>query len=115
LYEHLVAYLSGKASLRDFRQWYDAATWDQHTCGNMLASDVELWLSEFSSGHRTEHELRDLLSEASARSIVPIQLFTTAMPFAVSTGAANEAQLSFSAAATTLGSFVGKLRETEYA
>jgi hypothetical protein len=62
--EQLIRYLAaGTASLREFRDWFDAATWDieeqaisQFTSG--LAAEIELRLAEYANGHLSEEELR---------------------------------------------------------
>jgi hypothetical protein len=115
LYQHLVRYISGNESLYSFRQWYDAATWDNEVWESDLASQLELLLAEFSSGHRTEAELKDVLSEAITHAIIPIELFKPGTVSVVTTGSANPAAIKFSVAAATLGQLAGKIREVERA
>lgn len=73
LYQHLVAYLSGRIQLWDFRQWFDAATWNQHPWTSPLVGSVELGLAEYLNHDRSENELRAVLSEAvsNATLVVP--------------------------------------------
>ncbi len=115
LYQHLVSYLSGKESLHDFRQWFDATTWDTEVWYSDLASQIELLLAEFSSGHRTEHELNELLGEAVTHSVIPIELFEPGAASVVTTGSVNPTVIKFSVAAATLEPSAGKLREVERA
>jgi len=62
--------LTGEITLREFQEWFVPATWDIHLVGTAgdqeLAYEVELALAEYSSSHRTEAELRDLLSQAAS-------------------------------------------------
>ena len=63
IYDQLVRYLAGQTTLRAFRDWFDASTWDMARQGAShdayrIAGEVELRLAEFSNGHWTEHELR---------------------------------------------------------
>lgn len=66
IYNQLVDYLGGEKPLKEFRDWFDASTWQMHELGANrdaveLASEIELRLSEFSYGHWTEAELRNKL------------------------------------------------------
>src|SRR3989442_9661553 len=63
---HVLSYLSGETTLRDFRAWYIPATWDVNTRRNgrveSLVNEIDLRLAEFTSGHWTEDELKEVLS-----------------------------------------------------
>jgi hypothetical protein len=64
--DQLVRYLGKEISLKEFRNWFDASTWDMERSGANrdameLAGEIELRLSEFSNGHWTEEELRNKL------------------------------------------------------
>lgn len=66
IHDQLVRYLAKEISLDDFRDWFDAATWDLERAGGSqetwaLAGEIELRLSEFSNGHWTEEELQKKL------------------------------------------------------
>jgi hypothetical protein len=66
IHDQLVSYLAELTSLDAFRDWFDSSTWDlQETGANQdavrLASEVELRLAEFASGHWTEDELKTKL------------------------------------------------------
>lgn len=63
IHNQLVKYLGSRISLEQFRDWFDASTWDIEATGNQsdLASEVELRLAEYANGHRTENELRAIL------------------------------------------------------
>jgi hypothetical protein len=56
------AYASGEISLREFQDWFIPATWDTQRVGDpdavRVIRRVQLALAEFSSGDRTEPELR---------------------------------------------------------
>ncbi len=62
IHNQLVKYLGAEISLDQFRDWFDASTWDVEAVGNRaaqdLAAEVELRLAEYTNGHRTESELR---------------------------------------------------------
>lgn len=55
-------YLNGKSSLRQFREWFDVETWglaaESDSPARQLAGEIELRIAEFTSGHRTEEDLR---------------------------------------------------------
>lgn len=59
---YLTKYLSGGISLSQFRDWFDAETWDidlqPDTPLSQVVGEIELRLAEFTNGHRTEDELR---------------------------------------------------------
>ena len=61
----LVRYLANQLPLNEFRDWFDQSTWEVDQSGSpeamRLASEIELRLAEFSSGHWTEDELRQQL------------------------------------------------------
>lgn len=62
IHDNLVRYLSGQTTLEQFRDWFDAATWDLNPAGTtrlfQLAGEIDLRLAEFTNGHLTESELR---------------------------------------------------------
>lgn len=63
IYNQLVDFLARRKTLKEFRGWFDASTWQMHELGANqdaleLASQIELRLSEFSYGHWTEDELQ---------------------------------------------------------
>jgi hypothetical protein len=90
-YRHLVMYLSGLVSLRDFREWFDSHTWDQAQWESPLIGQIELALAELSSSNLTEHEFGELL-----RSSIP----TVTLEMKPITGA-NLPPLVISAASNT--------------
>jgi len=59
---YLADYLGSKISLPQFRDWFDAETWDLDLHTNMplgqVVGEIELRLAEFTNGHRTEDDLR---------------------------------------------------------
>jgi len=63
--KHLANYLSGKSSLRQFRDWFDAETWglaaEADSPARQLAGEIDLRIAEFTNGHRTEDDLRAIL------------------------------------------------------
>jgi len=63
--ERLVRYLAGEISLAAFQEWLVPRAWDVEQSGNAaaieLANELELRLAEYTSGHRTEAELREAL------------------------------------------------------
>lgn len=60
--ERLMQWLGGVSSLAEFQDWFVLATWEIDTGGSEAASDlaheISLRLAEFTSGHRSEEELR---------------------------------------------------------
>jgi hypothetical protein len=62
---YLATYLSGKISLPQFRDWFDAETWDLDAQPDLplgqAVGEIELRLAEFTNGHRTEDNLRATL------------------------------------------------------
>jgi hypothetical protein len=65
LREKLINYLSGEISLKEFENWFVPASWNVNRSNNQAAInivyEIELWLSEYSDGFRSEGELRNLL------------------------------------------------------
>ena len=63
--KNLANYLAKKISLSEFEDWFVQNSWDSQKTGNLelreLVHTIELRLSEFSSGHLTEQELREEL------------------------------------------------------
>jgi hypothetical protein len=112
-YRHLVTYLLGVDSLRNFRQWFDATTWES-VADSDLIGQIELGLAELSSGHRTESEFKEILHNFVPNvtlEIAPLQ--EPAAPL-VTSGANNEfktAQAAAGAISRNLDSRVGKLHE----
>lgn len=62
---YLADYLTGKISLSQFRDWFDAETWEldivPETPRGQVVGEIELRLAEFTNGHRTEDDLRSML------------------------------------------------------
>ncbi len=70
----LARYLAAEISLRAFEEWFIPLTWvrapgEDRACDD-LANEIELRLAEFTSGHWTEQELRELLGTLAGRSSV---------------------------------------------
>lgn len=65
IHNQLVKYLASEISLEQFRDWFDASTWDVQRTENQatqeLAAEIELRLAEYTNGHRREDELRAIL------------------------------------------------------
>lgn len=114
-YRHLVSYLSGATSLRDFRLWFDAETWDCAADSDLIAQ-IELALAELSSGHRTESEFKQILHSFTNLTLQIEPLQVTVAPF-VTSGADNKLKQVQVAVATSTSpdSHVGRLREVEFA
>ncbi len=59
---YLANYLNSEISLSQFRDWFDTETWDldmqPDTSLGQMVGEIELRLAEFTSGHRTEDDLR---------------------------------------------------------
>ncbi len=74
--QKLGQYLAGLITLREFEEWFSPATWDVENSGEPAAAtltwEIELRLAEYSNGHRTDGELRELLQKAvEARTARP--------------------------------------------
>jgi len=69
--ERLALFLDGHVDLDSFEDWLVQNTWNIHQSGSAAAEDltfaVEESLSEFSSGHISEPELRQELNELVQR------------------------------------------------
>lgn len=63
--DKLGSYLLGEISLEDFEDWFVSASWNVNQSKNQAAInmvyEIELWLSEYSDGFRSENELQNLL------------------------------------------------------
>jgi hypothetical protein len=59
---HLQQYLLGQASLSDFQRWFMPAVWraSERDQPSKLMRAVELWLAEYTNGHRSERDLQRL-------------------------------------------------------
>lgn len=64
--EKLNAFLRDELALEDFDSWLGAHSWNMHrdssASARKLVGAVELLLAEYSNGHRSRAELRDLFS-----------------------------------------------------
>lgn len=72
--KHLESYLSGKSSLRQFREWFDVETWglaaESDSPVRQLAGEIELRIAEFTNGHLSEDDLRAMLQTLLLRESV---------------------------------------------
>lgn len=63
--QELRRFLEGKKSLQAFQEWFASRTWNieesEDRSAQDLAYEIELRLAEFSNGHWTMSELRELL------------------------------------------------------
>lgn len=95
LQSHLADYLTGKLSLSEFRDWFDVETWDiaaePDTPIRQVTGEIELRLAEFTSGHLTEHELRNLL-----RVLVPDPIIDEVMDFQIPVRYGAPVEVTFS-------------------
>jgi hypothetical protein len=68
--------LSNEVSLREFQKWYVPATWDidrsNEASSKDIASEIDLKLAEYTSGHLAEPELRHDLSKILENQTVEI-------------------------------------------
>jgi len=66
--DQLRRYLSGDLSLAEFEDWFVPRTWNIHQVGDPgladLAYEIDLRLAEYSNGHRTENDLKEVLGAA---------------------------------------------------
>ena len=85
---YLSEWMGGKISLREFEDWFVPATWDIHNSGNKdsedLVDEIELRLSEYSSGFLSKDELRSEMKSLLAKSC-PVLTFSYQISLARST------------------------------
>jgi len=64
--ERLSDYIAGRITLRQFQEWFVPVAWDLAEKPDELsiASEVEARLAEFTSGHWTEQELKEILGSS---------------------------------------------------
>ena len=112
LYQHLVAYLCGGIQLRDFRQWFDVATWDQQPWTSALVGSTELAMAEYLNKDRTEGELKMAFSEAVSNATIPVPASSQVR---ISTESESEVKTTPTWGATVriLGSPFARLHATE--
>lgn len=118
VYRDLVSYLAGGMTLSEFRQRFDSLSWDVAEWNSSLVSQIELALAEFSSGHRTEAELRKVLQSSTHSFTLQTEpLVLAAAAGAIqTTGSINAVRTVRPVAiAKTPELFVGRLREMECA
>ncbi len=64
--EKLVEYLTSRMTLDVFKQWFLSTTWDVEETANKplcsLIAEIHLRLAEFSEGHWTEPEMREIFA-----------------------------------------------------
>lgn len=78
IHEQLVRFLVREIALNKFERWFAQNTWNIHLHGNESAQEltyaIELRLSEHSSGHLTDDELRKELLPFAERYTADISL-----------------------------------------
>jgi hypothetical protein len=70
--EALARYVSGEIFLKELQEWFIPRAWELLTEGGPaadLAAEIELLLAEYTSGQRTEHDLREALKAHAARRV----------------------------------------------
>jgi hypothetical protein len=81
LQTQLSRYLENRISLDEFRDWFDDETWglaaEPDSALRRMAGKIELRVAEFTNGHLTEDELRDLF-----RPLVPVVDFQLPVRYA---------------------------------
>lgn len=72
--QHLADWLEGRISLEEFEDWFVPATWDIHRSKDAeaeeLTDEIELNLSEYTSGHLSPCQLRESLGPLARRASV---------------------------------------------
>ena len=65
--DHLLDYVSGAATLDQFKDWLISVTWDMpedaDTAARELSYEIQLALGDQSSGFTTESEMREALAD----------------------------------------------------
>lgn len=76
--DQIARYLSGDISLAEFEDWFVPRAWVAAREGSAAALDlvmqIELLLGEFSSGHRTEDDVKAALSRTLATTVFAVQV-----------------------------------------
>ena len=74
----MIAFLADELSLDRFEDWLVQSSWDMHLDSPPAAVDlvaaIELPLSEYSSGHHDQSELRNQLRQISSYTVVSAEL-----------------------------------------
>jgi hypothetical protein len=80
--QHLAMFLSGEIDLESFEDWFAQNTWNIHQSGSAAAEvatfAVEESLSEYSSRHINDEELRQELSQILEADIQTVQIIDDA-------------------------------------
>jgi hypothetical protein len=78
LQDQIVRYLANRISLGEFRNWFDAASWDAEIDSkselSAMIGEIELRLAEYSDGHWTEEELREQLKKVVRDQFVVVEV-----------------------------------------
>lgn len=70
--EALARYASGEIFLKELQEWFIPRAWELLTEGGPaadLAAEIELLLAEYTSGQRTEDDLREAFKPHAARRV----------------------------------------------
>lgn len=69
--DHILAYIAGEISLRDFEDWFFPKTWEADKSGDTdlldLVYQIKLDWAEFTNGDRSEKDLRSMLKSSAER------------------------------------------------
>lgn len=96
-YQYLVSYLSGRISLREFRTWFDANTWDQSEWESLLVGQIELTLAELSSCNLSEKEFKEVLTASLPTVTLELRPISASESSSVVTSSASSATRPISA------------------
>lgn len=74
--KHLESLLKGNFSLTEFEDWFVGTTWDllEQPENDLTAfvNSINLYLAEYSNGHRSEEETKELLGALYDKSLTKI-------------------------------------------
>ena len=77
--DHLLAYLAGEISLRDFEDWFFPKTWEADKSGDTALLDlvyqIKLDWAEFTNGDWSESDLRSMLKSLAERVTITSSTF----------------------------------------
>ena len=69
--DRLAAYVADKISLGEFLDWFLPTTWNVHQPDDLslmdLIGEIELYWAEYTNGHRSDQELRDMFKPLGGR------------------------------------------------
>jgi hypothetical protein len=82
--ELVIRYLAQEITFESFRDSFDQLSWEDSSADS-LVSTIELWLAEYSAGHRSEEEVRVQLAGLVRVVRVDVQSTSSSLTYPVIT------------------------------